>query len=155
MKKIEYCEILLTQLNQGSILQITWFGIYLESSETIRNETMGINFMQAYYSSRSIIVSGFAQLPKGSTAYEAFKVVGVVLVIDPDTTQIIDADFTFVTTLSAKFLASIIVGYYLNQGIEPLLARIRERCFLSSQASIIQAVRACYIHYAEVSTRNN
>lgn len=105
--------------------------------------------MQQEFSPSTVMISGFAQLPKGTTLYEKYKVVGVVFVIDLDTSQIVDVAFTFVADLTNRFLVSIVKGYYLNQGIDPLLAEIRKRCQLPSLGAVIQAVRSCYDRYVE------
>ena len=101
------------------------------------------------FAENTMIVSGFSQLPKGTTLYETYKVIGVVIVVDTDTTEIIDANFTFVTDLTNRFLSSIIRGYYMNQGVEPLLAEIKRRCKMPSQGAIIQAIKSCYTRYSE------
>lgn len=105
--------------------------------------------MENTFPPNTVMVSGFAQLPKGTTLYERYKIVGVVFVIDLDTSQIIDCDFTFVADLTNRFLVSIVRGYYLNQGLEPLLSEIRKRCQLPSQGAVIQAIRSCYDRYVE------
>ncbi|OAT79328.1 DUF3870 domain-containing protein [Desulfotomaculum copahuensis] len=105
--------------------------------------------MQIDFPSNSVMVSGFAQLPKGTTLYEKYKVVGVVFVVDLNTSQIVDATFTFVADLTNKFLVSLVKGYYLNQGIDPLLAEVRKRCQLPSLGAVIQAIRSCYDRYVE------
>ncbi len=53
------------------------------------------------------MVSGFAQLPKGTTLYERYKIVGVVFVVDLDTSQIVDCAFTFVADLTKRKRARI------------------------------------------------
>jgi len=105
--------------------------------------------LQTEYANSTVMVSGFSQLPKGTTLYERYKVVGVVFVIDLDTSQIVDAAFTFVESLTSRFLVSIVKGYYLNQGLDPLLEEVRQRCKLPSSGAVLQAIRACYNRYIE------
>lgn len=101
------------------------------------------------YSSNTILVTGFAQLPKGTTMYEQYKVIGAALLIDLDTTEIIDAELTFIADLPNKFIKSIVKGYYLSQGLEPLIEELKGRFRTPSQGAVIQAMRSAYDRYVE------
>lgn len=97
----------------------------------------------------SIVITGFAQLPQGTTLYEAYKIIGVVWVVDTDTSRVIDVSFTFVAELTNRFLSHLVRGYDLGQGLEPLLATIRRRCKMTSAGAVIQAIRSCYDRYLD------
>lgn len=97
----------------------------------------------------TILVTGFAQLPKGTTMYEQYKVIGVALLIDLDTSEILDSDITFVAELPNRFVKSIITRYYLNQGLDPLIDELKGRFKTPSQGAVIQALRAAYDRYIE------
>lgn len=101
------------------------------------------------YPTNTVLVTGFAQLPKGTTLYERYKIIGVVLVIDLDTSEIVDAELTFIADLPNRFLVSMIKGYFLNQGIDLLLEKVKSRFRTPSQGAIIQAIRSAYDRYIE------
>jgi len=105
--------------------------------------------MKEKYPPNTILVTGFAQLPKGTTMYEQYKIIGAALLINLDTTQIIEAELTFIADLPNKFLNSIIEGYYLNQGVDPLFEEIKKRFGTPSQGAVLQAIRSAYDRYIE------
>ncbi|MHB8156383.1 MAG: DUF3870 domain-containing protein [Desulfocucumaceae bacterium] len=106
--------------------------------------------MEEYvYPPNTILVTGFAQLPKGTTMYEQYKVIGAALLVNLDTSEILDADITFTAELPNKFIKSIIKGYYLNQGLEPLMGELKGRFKTPSQGAVIQAIRSAYERYIE------
>jgi hypothetical protein len=97
----------------------------------------------------SILITGFAQVPQGTTLYQMYKIIGVVWVVDMDNSRITSASFTFVSELTDRFLTHLVKGYDLNQGLEPLLANVRKRCKLTSTSAIIQAMRSCYDRFLD------
>lgn len=101
------------------------------------------------YNENYILVTGFAQMPKGTTLYEVQKVIGFTMVVDKRTDIIIDASFTFIMDLTNQFISNLVRGYRLSQGIEPLLERIRNHFLTSPRGAINQAIRSAYERYIE------
>jgi hypothetical protein len=97
----------------------------------------------------AILVTGYAQSPKGTTLHEHFKVFGTVLVLEPISGEILDASFTFVSPLTHDFMVSVVRGYKLMNGLEPLLAEIERRTLMPSQGAIIQSLKACHDRWRE------
>jgi len=97
----------------------------------------------------TVLVTGYAKAPQGTSMYEVFKHVGIVLEIDPRTDTIVDAEFTVVTDVASRFLRELLKGYNLRQGLEPLLTTIRQRYFAPSQEALIKAVRVAVQRYKD------
>jgi hypothetical protein len=99
----------------------------------------------------TIIVSGYATVPKGSTMYELNKTTGVVLEIDPVSDTIVNADFPFVTDLAKNFIARIMRGYNMTQGIEPLIEEIYHHFYTPSTDAFIKSLRTAYQRYTQTA----
>lgn len=99
----------------------------------------------------TILVTGYAKAPQGSSMYEIYKYAGMVLEINPHTHEIVDAEFTFVTDLARDYCRRLIVGYSLSNGIEPLIERIKTHYFAPSTHSVIVALKAAVTRYFEKS----
>jgi hypothetical protein len=97
----------------------------------------------------TVLVTGFAQLPRGTTLYERFRTIGVVLVINTKMETIEDLEFTFVADLTKYYLTSLLKDYDLKQGIGPLLELIKNHVLIPSQGAIIQAIRSAWDRYEE------
>ena len=97
----------------------------------------------------TILITGFAQLPRGTTLYEHYKTIGVVMVVNHKTKIIEDVEFTFIADLTNYYLSSLIKGYDLNNGIEPLTKKIRSHCLIPSQGAVIQSIKSAWDRYQE------
>ena len=53
--------------------------------------------------SSTYLVTAYAKAPQGTSLYESYNHVGVVLEVDCVTHQIIESEFTFVTNLAQRF----------------------------------------------------
>ena|SRR5579875_1720514 len=99
----------------------------------------------------TILVSGYAAAPKGSSMYEAYKTAGVVLEINPNTNTLVRAEFIFVTGLAKDYVSRLVNGYDLSQGIEPLVDRIQMHYFTPSAESVVMALRVAYQRYQQTA----
>lgn len=95
----------------------------------------------------TILVSGNAQLPRATTAYETVRMITVVLEIEWECEKIVDADFSLYSKVSVEFLRKLTVGYCLKQGLDPLTDIIQERFQAFSQGAVIRALQAAYERY--------
>jgi hypothetical protein len=99
----------------------------------------------------TILVTGYAPIPKGSSMFEAFKTTGAVLEIDPETNLIVDADFPFITDLAKDFFVRLTRGYCLDQGIDPLIQSISQHFFTPSTDAAVKALRVAYQRYVQTA----
>jgi hypothetical protein len=101
------------------------------------------------YQENTVLVSGFAQVPKGSPLYEKYKAITTILVINSETEIIEDAEFTFIADLTNYYLTSLVRGYDLKNGIHPLIDKIRKHALIPSQGAVIQAIKSSWDRYKE------
>lgn len=95
---------------------------------------------------KRILFSGYAKLPTGITASEIYKVIGVVLSIDEDTGNIVEADCTLATAVARKHVSSILVGNSITNPDH--LVRIVDKTYQgSAKKAIITAIRIIYDKY--------
>ncbi|WP_335441790.1 DUF3870 domain-containing protein [Neobacillus drentensis] len=95
----------------------------------------------------TVIVTGYAKAPQGTSMYEMFKHAGIVLEVDPKEHKIVGAEFTFVTELTKKHFQKLLIGYCLESGIEYLIEQIQKFYFAPSQQAIIVALQAAVQRY--------
>jgi hypothetical protein len=91
----------------------------------------------------------YSKLPSNISAavYEGY--LGVGFVINFHTDIIEDISCTLLTKVARNFLKSIIIGYNIKDGIEPLLERIRMRFFGHSQKSVCVIIKENFNLYKE------
>lgn len=95
----------------------------------------------------TILFTGYAKLPSNITAGEMYNVIGVIVVIDMEREEIIEADCTLATELARRYASEAMLGYNLKNGIEPLLRRIDQIYQGSAKRAIITALRVIYDKY--------
>ncbi|KJS46082.1 DUF3870 domain-containing protein [Desulfosporosinus sp. BICA1-9] len=110
--------------------------------------------MDEQYPPKSVLVAGYAQVPKGSANYEQHKVIVVTLVVDLETSIIVDAGVNIDWDVINKFLRSKAIGLQLDNGIEGYVQSIRSMASFSAIESFIQAFKICYERYIEIASKN-
>lgn len=97
----------------------------------------------------TVLVSGFAMSPKGIPVFEAYKNLGVILVVQRETHEIVAADFTFVSELTKDYLHSMVIGKNALNDAELLFDLIQRKLFIPSKGAVIQAVRSALERYRD------
>ncbi|HWR07145.1 DUF3870 domain-containing protein [Sporomusa sp.] len=97
------------------------------------------------------LFSGYARLPAGTTASEMYKVLALVVLIDMKTGTIVDADCTLSTPVSERFLAHILVGSSLTNGVEELAKQINAVYHGSAKKTIMTALRVIFDKYSTLA----
>lgn len=95
----------------------------------------------------TVLVTGYAKAPQGTSMYEMYKHAGIVLEVDLKEHKIIGAEFTFVTELTKNYFQKLLIDYCLLDGVEPLIERIQNFYFAPSQQAIIVALQAAVQRY--------
>ena len=98
---------------------------------------------------KTILVTGYAQAPKGTVMHERYKLAGVVLEVDTASGAIVAADATLVTALARDFFQRCVVGYDLRQGPDGLVQRITAHFASPSRDALAVAARAAAQRFAE------
>ncbi len=95
----------------------------------------------------TVLVTGYAKAPQGTSMYEVYRHAGIVLEIDDSTDIIVDAEFTLVTSLALKYLQSLMRDYDLKQGLDPLVQLIRLHYLAPSQEALVSAIKRAVQRY--------
>jgi len=96
-----------------------------------------------------IFITGYAKLPEGITATELYKVVAIGVVVDRDTSEILEADVTLSTKTGKKFVAELLVGHKLME-ISKIEESIKRSYFGSARNAILMSIRKCYKKYLQI-----
>ena len=97
----------------------------------------------------TVLVSGYAQAPKGTGMSEVMTWIGVILEVDCTTHQVVRADGTFITELARTFFRELVTGYRLTDGFDGFAKLIDKRMHTPSKAALIVASQAAFQRYVE------
>lgn len=97
----------------------------------------------------SVLVTGYAKAPQGTSMYEVYRHAGIVLEVEIKTHKILDVEFTMVADLTKNFFKKLVVGYSLEDGLDNLISRIKKYYFAPSQQAIIVALQSANQRYWE------
>lgn len=89
----------------------------------------------------AVIFSGYARLPSGTVASELYKVMALVVLVEPEKGTILDAECTLSTRLSERFVRQILVGKSLKTDGAELSGVINKRYQGTAKKSILSALR--------------
>lgn len=95
----------------------------------------------------TVLVTGYSKAPQGTSMYEVYKHVGIILEIDSETNIIRNASFTFVSNLTTEFFGEMVKEYDLSDGIDCLVEEIKNRYLAPSQQAVIVALKAANQRY--------
>ncbi len=96
------------------------------------------------------LFSGYARLPSNTTAQKIYEELALVVVIDMNTGVVHNAECTMVTGLAKEFVSNLIIGYDMNQGIEPLVKEMEHRYQGHLKKALASSVRMIGAQYAEM-----
>lgn len=100
-------------------------------------------------SENTVLVSGYAQAPRGTGMSEMMTWIGVILEVDCRTHEIVSADGTFVTELARDFFRRQVIGYRLTDGLDGLVDRIKKHYNTPSKSALVVALQAAFQRYVE------
>ncbi|ADL08568.1 DUF3870 domain-containing protein [Thermosediminibacter oceani] len=95
-----------------------------------------------------IIVTGYAKLPGETTAQRLYTVVGVTLLVDTKTSNIMDADITLATNVARDFFKRAVVGGNM-ENFDSILKVFENQYWGTAKKSIITALKICLMKYKE------
>lgn len=98
---------------------------------------------------KSVLVSGYAQAPRGTGMSEMMTWIGVVLEIDTTTHRILRADGTFVTELARSFFRETVMDYCLTDGFDGLAQRVDRHFQTPTKPALIVACQAAFQRYVD------
>lgn len=92
----------------------------------------------------TIFISGHAKLPAGITATELYKIVTIVLEVEPESGTIVAADCTLATALGRDFVSRLFVGKNLTTDVDTIIQSIENRFLGNARKALITATRVIY-----------
>ena len=101
------------------------------------------------------LFSGYARLPSNTTAQKIYEELVLVMVIDMDTGVVHNAECTMVTGVAKDFVSSLIIGYDMKQGIEPLVKTFEHRYQGHLKKALSSSIKMIGAQYAEVCAGGN
>ena len=98
-----------------------------------------------------VLISGYAKLPANITSEEVFKTLVVVALVDMEFGTIVNVECSVVTEVAKNFIASMIIGYNLNDGPEKLIARFDAQYYGQTKRAIETSLKMIFAKYSFVS----
>lgn len=98
----------------------------------------------------TVLVTGYAPAPRGTSMQEIYKHAGAVLEIELGSHVIVNAEFTMVTELARDFFVRLLQGYDLHHGVDPLVDRIRNRYWAPSTEAVVACVKIAVQRYFDI-----
>lgn len=102
----------------------------------------------------TVLISGYAKLPAHITSEEVYKTMVIVALIDMEFGTIVNAECSVITEVAKNFIASMIIGYNLNNGPEKLLARFDAQYYGQAKKAIETSLKMIFAKFKEITTEN-
>ena len=102
------------------------------------------------FNDNEIFVSGYAKLPSNITASKLYEVIAVVILVDKNTGDILDAECTLSTRLGRDFVNYILIGKNIKD-VEIINKEMDEKYFGTAQKAVVTAFKNCKKKYDSIS----
>lgn len=97
----------------------------------------------------TLLFCGYARLPANAGVPNEGGSLAIELEIDPYDMRIVDTGFSAIPSLGQKFLTNILVGCYIEEGLDKVMAEIRHRYFSVTQRALIAALEDLQRQYRD------
>ncbi|TCL38838.1 uncharacterized protein DUF3870 [Anaerospora hongkongensis] len=94
-----------------------------------------------------VLFSGSAKLPVDTASFKKYKYISLVVLIDMQSGEIVEVEYTVLTQLSRNFIASLLVGNSLMNGIGEIVNSISVYYQGDARKAIITSLRTIYAKY--------
>jgi hypothetical protein len=101
----------------------------------------------------SLIVVGYAKVPRTSGAHGAADLLAVSLRVDRETGTVVDVDSTAVSAVVRSWVADLLLGIDFSTDISGVLAEIDEHYLSNAAGSLKQAISDAWRRYASYRAR--
>lgn len=102
------------------------------------------------YKNDTIMVTAYAKAPQNTSMFEVYKYIGIVLEIDRNSREIVNAEFTVITDLAKDYLKRLFIGYNMDDGVEGIIKRIESSYFAPSTNSFNVALKSVFRRYEDI-----
>lgn len=96
-----------------------------------------------------ILLTGYARLPKGITAAELYKTVGIAVLVDRKTGIILDIECSLATDLAKEFVSRLAKGHNLKE-FQKIEKEFDKHYYGSAKKAIITAIKSCCDQYNQI-----
>lgn len=104
-------------------------------------------------SDKTVMLSGYAPAPRGTSFQNLYGSLGVIMIVDIETDVVIDAEFTFITSLANGFFSEFMQGIDLKTNIDELADSIRRRCWAPSTEALVACVKIAIKRYFDTKIK--
>jgi hypothetical protein len=101
----------------------------------------------------SLVVVGYAKVPRTSGAHGAADLLAVSLRVDRETGTVVDVDSTAVSAVVRSWVADLLLGIDFSADISGVLAEIDEHYLSNAAGSLKQAISDAWRRYASYRAR--
>jgi hypothetical protein len=99
------------------------------------------------FTGKTVFLAGHAKLPKGMAAQNVFDSLTITAEVDVKYGVIVEACCTLTTDHGRAFVAKLLRGHSLHDGIEEMIDKVKT-CYLGkAQNALISALRDLYTQY--------
>lgn len=102
-----------------------------------------------YNNKEYFLVAGGAQTPRNTNLNDVYQIVSVQLLVNKKTKVVEEANVNVISPLTAKFFQEAVVGYCMDDPIDPVLEYLKENMLTPATGSTIQALRSAVLRYRE------
>ncbi|HEY3472305.1 MAG TPA: DUF3870 domain-containing protein [Amycolatopsis sp.] len=96
----------------------------------------------------SLIVVGYAKVPKTSAAHGVHEFLSVSLRIDRETGAVVEVDSTAISAMVRTWVSELLLGVDFTADITPVLAEIDANYLSNATGSLKQAIHDAWRRYA-------
>jgi len=97
----------------------------------------------------------YAKLPADISATYVHEVVGVGFLINTKTGIIEDVMVTLISDLVKDFLAYLMIGHNIEEGVDEIIEKVEARFFGQSQKAVVVAIKGVYRRYLQWKETND
>lgn len=110
----------------------------------------GLIFVKNQADADCILISGYAKLPANITSEEIYKTLVTVAIVDRNSGMILDAECSMVTDIAKQFIANLMIGYNLNDGLFGLMEQFEKTYFGHAKRAVETSLKMIFTKYSEI-----
>ncbi len=95
----------------------------------------------------TIFIAGHSRLPSGMAAKSVYDTLTITAEIDRKYGVILSAGCTLATEHAREYVSQLLKGYSLKDGIDELIAIVKNHYFGKAEAALISALRDLHKQY--------
>ncbi len=99
-----------------------------------------------------ILISGYAKLPAHITSEEVYKTLVIVAVVKRSSGEILDAECSMVTELARRYIARLMIGYNLDDGLTGLLEQFEKNYYGHAKRAVETSLKMIFSKYMEIKS---